>query len=63
MNYAEAIKSLRKKMLITQTELAALLGVAFVSVNRWENGAYEPTMKAKRKLALLFKKHGIEVDE
>lgn len=63
MNYAEAIKALRKKMLVTQIELAALLGVAFVSVNRWENGAYEPTMKAKRKLAPLFKKHGIEVDE
>ena len=61
MNYAEAIKALRKKMLITQTELADLLGVAFVSVNRWENGAYEPTMKAKRKLALLFNKYGIEV--
>ena len=63
MNYAEAIKALRKKMLVTQTELAALLGVAFVSVNRWENGAYEPTMKVKRKLAPLFKKHRIEVDE
>lgn len=63
MNYAEAIKALRKKMLITQTELADLLGVAFVSVNRWENGAYEPTMKAKRKLAPLFREHGIEVKE
>ena len=61
MNYAEAIKALRKKMLITQTELAAQLGVAFVSVNRWENGAYGPTMKAKRKLALLFEKYGVEV--
>ena len=40
MTYAEAIKTLRKKMLITQTELAAQLGVAFVSVNRWENGTY-----------------------
>jgi len=63
MNYAEAIKALRKKMLITQTELADLLGVAFVSVNRWENGAYEPTMKAKRKLATLFMEHGIVVEE
>ena len=61
MNYAEAIKALRKKMIITQTELAAMLGVAFVSVNRWENGAYEPTMKVKRKLALLFEKYGVEV--
>ena len=63
MNYAEAIKTLRKKMLVTQTELADLLGVAFVSVNRWENGAYEPTMKAKRKLASLFSKYGISLEE
>lgn len=61
MDYAEAIKTLRKRMLITQTELAKLIGVAFVSVNRWENGAYEPTMKAKRKIAPLFKEHNIEV--
>ena len=59
MEYSEAIKLLRKKMLITQSELAEKLGVAFISVNRWENGHCEPTMKAKRKLATLFKKHGI----
>ena len=62
MNYAEAIKTLRKKMLVTQTELAAQLGVAFISINRWENGHCEPTMKAKRKLATLFKKYDIEVN-
>ena len=61
MTYAEGIKTLRKKMLITQTELAAHLGVSFVSVNRWENGAYEPTMKVKRKLSVLFLENGIEV--
>ena len=63
MTYAEGIKTLRKKMLITQTELAELLGVAFVSVNRWENGEFHPTMKVKRKLAPLFREHGIVVEE
>ena len=63
MGYAEAIKALRKRMLITQMELAEKLGVSFVSVNRWENGTYEPTMKAKRKLAPLFKQFGIEVNK
>lgn len=62
MNYAEAIKTLRKKMLVTQTELAAQLGVAFISINRWENDHCEPTMKAKRKLAPLFEKYDIEVE-
>ena len=51
---------LRVKLIISQDELAKMLGVSFVSVNRWENGAYEPTMKVKRKLALLFKEYGIE---
>ena len=53
MTYAEAIEKLRKKMLLTQTEFANLLGVSFGTVNRWESGKYEPTMKIKRKLAII----------
>ncbi len=63
MIYAEAIEKLRKKMLLTQTEFADLLGVSFGTVNRWENGKYEPTMKMKRKLVPYFKKYKIEVSE
>lgn len=63
MNYSAAIKALRKKMLVTQSELADILGVSFASVNRWENEEHEPTMKIKRKLAMLFKKHNLSVEE
>lgn len=59
MNWAENIKKLRNKMLLTQQELAKLLSVAYVSINRWENGVHEPTMKAKRELMKLFKENGI----
>ena len=62
MSYAEAIKALRKKMLLTQEELALQLGVAFISINRWENGHCEPTMKIKRKLNKLFIKEGLVSD-
>lgn len=62
-NYSAAIKILRKKMLVTQSELADILGVSFASVNRWENDEHEPTMKIKRKLALLFKEYNIIVEE
>lgn len=62
MTYAESIKKLRSKMLLTQMEFAQLLGVSFASINRWETGRFEPTMKIKRKLAPLFKEHGIEVE-
>lgn len=63
MTYPEAIKKLRNKMLMTQTEFAEFLGVKFGTVNRWEAGEYEPTMKTKRKLAPLFKEHNIEVED
>lgn len=62
MTYAKAIKELRKKMILTQTEFADLLGVSFQSINRWEKGKHEPTIKLKRLLAEYFQTHGIEVD-
>ena len=63
MDYSNLIKELRNKMLLTQTELADLLGVSFGSVNRWENGKYEPTIKAKRKLKVLCLEYNIKFED
>ena len=63
MNYADAIKEYRKKVLVTQEELADKLGVSFATVNRWEMGHHEPTIKMKRKLRPLLLKKGIKVDD
>ena len=62
MNYPEMLKKYREKVLLTQTELAEKLGVSFASVNRWENGQFEPTMKTKRKLKKLFIEAGVVED-
>ena len=59
MNWAESIKALRNKMLLTQEELAHVIGVSFASVNRWENSDHEPTMKIKRKLMKLMKDYKV----
>ncbi len=59
-NYAVAIKELREKMLLSQVEFAQLLGVSFASVNRWENGLHEPTIKIKRKLRALFREYDVK---
>ncbi len=63
MEYSDAIKCLRRKLLLSQVEFAQMMGVAFVTVNRWENGNNAPTFKYKRKLAPLFKEYGIEVQD
>lgn len=55
MNWQNIVKELREKLLFTQTEFAKLLGVSFATVNRWENGHYEFTMKQKRQLRDLYK--------
>lgn len=59
MNYSKKIKDLRESLLLTQEELAKKLGVSFATVNRWENGHYEPTMKTKRKLNKIINERGI----
>jgi DNA-binding XRE family transcriptional regulator len=59
MDYSKSIKMLREKMIISQKELAVLLEVSFVSVNRWETGKFNPTIKAKKKLNNLFIKYNI----
>ena len=63
MTYAEAIKKLRQKMMLSQTELADLLGVSFGTVNRWEAGKYTPTFKIRRKLAQYLEKYNIEIED
>lgn len=60
--YPSAIRRLRAKLNVSQTELAAMLGVSFTSVNRWEKGHHEPTVIAKEKLKQLFKENGISME-
>ena len=57
------ILKLRREKNMTQQELADMLGVSFPSVNRWENGHYEPTIIAKVRLDELFKENNIELCE
>lgn len=61
--YPSAIRRLRAKLNISQTKLAAMLGVSFTSVNRWEKGHHEPTVIAKEKLRELFIENNIRFEE
>ncbi len=61
--YPSAIRRLRAKLNISQTKLAAMLGVSFTSVNRWEKGHHQPTVIAKEKLRELFIENNIRFEE
>ena len=54
MDYKRAIKKTREKMFLTQEEFGKLVGVSFETVNRWENGKHEPSLKAKRKISKII---------
>ena len=45
-------------MILSQTDFAKLLGVTFKSVNRYENGKSNPTIRVRKKLNQLMKKYG-----
>lgn len=62
-DYGKMIKTLREKMTLSQIEFAEVLGVSFASVNRWETGKHEPTIKIKRKLKALFREYDIKITE
>ncbi len=47
-NFPETVKEVRRKLALTQEELAHALGVSFATVNRWENGKTVPSKLAQR---------------
>lgn len=63
ISYADAILNLRAKLNLSQEELAKQMDVSYVSVNRWENGHFEPTKLQKVRLNDLFEKYKINLDK
>ncbi len=49
------LKSLRKKLGLSQEQLAQKLAVSFTSVNRWENEQTKPSKLARRQIETLCK--------
>lgn len=60
LNIGENIRSCRRKMNLTQEQLAERLGVSFQSVSRWENDLTYPDMELLPALTGIFK---ISADE
>ena len=59
MNFPEEIKKLRDRALLTQTEFAEIVGVAFSTVNRWEAGKVRPNIKAMKNIKAYCEKNNL----
>ena len=62
INYPATIIKVRAQLNLSQTELAAMLDVSFASVNRWENGKYQPTRLVKEKIRLICEENNVQME-
>lgn len=63
MEFKDKVKILRHKLLMSQEEFAKLLGVAFSTLNLWENGKTTPNFKGQRAIKELCEIHGITFEK
>lgn len=59
MSFSEKIKQVRSQLKLSQEDLAHELGVSFATINRWENGNYNPSRLAKKAFDEFCIKHEI----
>jgi transcriptional regulator with XRE-family HTH domain len=60
VNYAERIRNARLAASLTQEQLAHRVGVASITVSRWERGKHEPMAHQYVRLASAL---GAQLDE
>lgn len=63
MTFADKVKHVRATLLVSQTELAKMIGVSFPTINRWENGKLEPAFLNEKKFEAFSKKEKITFEE
>lgn len=63
MTFAERVKYVRAKLKLSQEDLAHELGVSFATINRWENGSYNPSRLAKKAFNEFCEKKNITTEE
>lgn len=59
MSFSEKVKYVRTELKLSQEDLARELGVSFATINRWENGSYNPSRLAKKAFDDFCEKNNI----
>ncbi len=63
LKFSDAVKFVRMKLGLSQTELANAIGVSLPTVSRWENEDREPRMKTLGKFYVFCREKGIDFEE
>lgn len=59
MSFSKKVKYVRTELKLSQEDLARELGVSFATINRWENGSYNPSRLAKKAFDDFCKENNI----
>ena len=57
---AQRVRALRRRLGLTQHQLAAELGTRQATISEWEHGLYRPRGASRRLLSLLAERAGFE---
>lgn len=60
MEFGSVVLEIRKKLNITQEQLAQELSISFSTVNRWENGHTSPSKLARMRLIEFCNENSVD---
>lgn len=63
MDFAEKVKYVRNTQKMSQEDFAHALGVSFATINRWENGNYNPSRLARKAFEEYCEKKNVSFPE
>ena len=63
LKFSDAVKFVRMKLGLSQTELANAIGVSLPTVSRWENKGRKPQMMTLGKFYEFCRERGIDFEE
>lgn len=61
--FSERVKYVRKKLRLSQKDMANVLGVSYATINRWENSKNEPSQLALYSFYEFCESNFINVEE
>lgn len=62
-NMSDFVRHLRRRLGLTQEELAHSLGITVGTVNRWENGRFRPSKLARATILEFARRNGLSGQE